>query len=1389
MKKKLTTIILCFLPLLSWAQNITFADATVKAICVANWDTNQDGELSYEEAAAVKNLVGFSNNSRIKTFHELQYFTGLTSIDDSAFDGCSSLTSINIPKGVTSIGRYSFRFCSSLASITIPKSLTSIGEGAFVLCEHLMSITIPESVIDIGEAAFVGCSGLTSITIREGVTYIGDGAFMACSGLTSIIIPEVVTSIGSHAFSDCSNLTSITIPRCVTSIGSYAFSGCSGLTSVTIPNSITSIGNGAFHGCSGLTSVTAEKTTPVAIDSETFTNRANATLFVPAGCKATYEGADYWKEFKEIVEVSTIGTNIEFADNEVKAICVANWDTNNDGELSYDEAAAVKNLVGFSNNEGIKTFQELQYFTGLTSIDSYAFFNCSSLTSITIPNSVNSIGSRAFTLCSALTSITIPKGVTSIGEYAFDCCSGLTSIVVDQGNPVYTSANGANAIIEKASNTLIAGCKNTIIPEGVTSIAGYAFSGCSGLTRIIIPEGVTSIGDNAFYHCYGLTSVTIPKDVTSIGNHAFYNCSGLTSIVVKEGNSVYTSANGANAIIEKASKTLIAGCKNTIIPKGVTSIAGSAFSGCSGMTSITIPEGVTSIGGNAFIDCSGLSSITIPESVFSIGNSVFNFCSRLTSIVVEEGNPVYTSANGANAIIEKASNTLIAGCKSTIIPESVTSIGEYAFDGCSGLTSITLPECVTSIGTYAFFNCYGLTSVTVEMTTPVAIVAGTFTNRANATLHVPAGCKAAYESADIWKEFKEIVEVDASNGTVDNTLTFHYAKESVYWHYPQDLLIQLKSISSDNNRFAADYDFRSGYDFDFEDGRYRSYTDSILIQVSPDIDVAHAEIGLLNSDNEDIISAGLVVVTEVKRHDDAGQWVIKFKLQDGKIDALLDKYLNGKYAVSVDNNIVTVYDVSLELVKTEHAYDFNVNGVSVAGIHNRYTNTEQSPNGMTTWTDDPDNNPNSFCYEMTWHGGEAYSTIFYRDGYSESDLDDWGLNTCNRHGHSLNSPSERKTSGTDNRQNQPILPVAPNCTLPGEDGTWIKIDIEFPDYNEEGKFTPIRGFFVTLDNHFAIEGGNSEKNAWAAYEYRNVAKYSYNNGVKDIYGDEVLITPLWGNKGSIYIKKTNNVIGDVIGFRVHAVNLDGTLTDPDGRAFYVVINDSEQDLNPLDEDDNVDYSSAGSSINEDTNLTGTVVNNMYYNIGTDAGGFSAEDGCIVITKETSDEQMEALEGLGITDEELKQNFTGIIFKVPAGKGKVAVTAETTGNMTLKVKVGNDEPMEMELSGKLKIRVPYNVTEETMVYIFAGTADEGASRGQQRASSGDSSLRIYGIELEATLRGDVNGDTTVDAADVTALADYIVGNGTLANEAAAYVNDDDKIDIADLAALIEIIKNM
>ena len=318
----------------------------------------------------------------------------------------------------------------------------------------------------------------------------------------------------------------------------------------------------------------------------------------------------------------------------------------------------------------------------------------------------------------------------------------------------------------------------------VNAIGQHAFDGCTGLTSITIPNSVITIGEHAFSDCTGLTSITIPKSVTSIDRNVFCGCTTLESISVASENTKYDSRNSCNAIIETSTNKLITGCRNTVIPNTVTEICDSAFYGQTGLTSITIPGSVTTIGYQAFDGCSGLTYINIPNSVTSITRNPFAECSGLSKITVASGNPNYYPCEGSNnynAIIETSSKRLITGCKNTVIPNEVTSIGYQAFYGCTGLTSITIPDNVTSIGTGAFldcssltsvtipsnvtsigiyaFGCSNLTSVTVKRSEPIFLYDDTFTNRAAATLYVPTGSKTAYEEANHWGDFSKIYMV------------------------------------------------------------------------------------------------------------------------------------------------------------------------------------------------------------------------------------------------------------------------------------------------------------------------------------------------------------------------------------------------------------------------------------------------------------------------------------------------------------------------------------------------------------------------------------------------------------------------------------------------------
>ena len=785
---------------------------------------------------------------------------GVTSIGASAFRGCSGLTSVTIPDSVTSIGVGAFEDCSGLVSVTIPDSVTSVGEYAFIGCSGLMSlfvgiknpkyssvnglllskdgrtliqgvngdVTIPDSVTSIGVGAFYNCSGLTSVTIPDSVRSIGDSAFSGCSGLTSVTIGNGVTSVGDYAFSGCSGLTSVTIGNGVTSIGSSVFSGCSGLTSVAIPDSVTSIEDGAFSLCSGLTSVTIPDSV-TSIGGRAFYNCNGLTsVTIPDSVTSIGSYAFYGCSSLASVtipdSVTSIGDSAFSGCSGLTSVTIPDSVTSIGSYAFYGCSVLMSFSVGINNlnyssvnglllsKDGRTLIQgvngDVTIPEGVTSIGSYAFYNCSGLTSVTIPDSVTSIGSSVFSGCSGLADengfiivrntlynyfgtdgeITIPDGVTNVGSSAFYGCSGPTNVTIPDsvtsiGERAFYNCNGLTSVtipdsVTSIGSSAFSGCSgltNVTIPDSVTSIGSGAFSGCSGLTSVTIPDSVTSIGSSAFFGCSGLTSVTIPDSVTSIGSSAFEYCSGLTSVTIPD-----SVTNIGSSAFEYCS-----GLTHVTIPDSVTSIGSYAFYGCSSLASVTIPDSVTSIGDYAFSGCSGLTSVTIPDSVTSIEDSTFEDCSGLNDVAI----PQCVCDQGMSSVFPSAYQSIT----NVVISGKVTNIGERTFDGCIGLTSVTIPQCactnrysfsstfpsayrtitnvtlsdnVTSIGDYAFSSCTGLTSVVIpNSVTSIAVNAfSSYMMRSITSVTIPQCVCTNRLSAVFPRSYQSITNVVIADG-------------------------------------------------------------------------------------------------------------------------------------------------------------------------------------------------------------------------------------------------------------------------------------------------------------------------------------------------------------------------------------------------------------------------------------------------------------------------------------------------------------------------------------------------------------------------------------------------------------------------------------------------
>ena len=1123
----------------------------------------------------------------------------------------------------------------------------------------------------------------------------------------------------------------------------------------------------------------------------------------------------------EVTKKEELDYPISFADEAVKAVCVENWDTDGDSELSYAEAAAVTDLgEAFKYNRQITSFDELQHFIGLKSIGYSAFNYCTNLMSVTIPSNVTSIGEYAFANCSGLTSVTISEGVTSIGSSAFSFCTNLTSVSI----PSSVTSIGENAfgygLTKVIVSDIAAWCgisfgdssanplyfaqhiysdENTeitklVIPSSVTSIGDWAFCNCSGLTSVTISEGVTSIGSSAFSFCCSLTSVAIPSSVMSIGSYAFGGSYGLSSVTVDEGNGVYDSRNNCNAIIETATNTIIMGCLNTVIPESVTSIGDNVFSGCTGLMSVTIPSSVTSIGNSAFSGCSNLLSINLPPNLEFIGRSAFSGCANiadfnipntvthigsdafsgtgittltipksvieiesninygyspaarctnLESIFVEEGNPAFMSENGVLFNKDKTILMCYPAGKSDdkyIMPNTVTIVGAGAFNSNKHLMTVTLSRNLEIIGDGAFIWCSGLRDIYSYIIPDesdeydlgfgyginIFLLSTDWNNPIVPTLHVPVGCKQYYEQWSLWN-WMNIVEMEDTN--------IEFADPAV------------KAIC------VANWDTNGDGELSYDEAAAVTDLGEVFknnLEITS-FDELQYFTGLMTIGYPAFANCtGLTSVTIPEGVTSIGQYAFYGCY-------MLAKITFAESVTSIENEAfygcTSLTSVTIPKGVTSIGLESffgcpNLESITVASGNAVFDSREDCNAIIETGTNtliagcQSTVIPNS----VTCIGPEAFYCCYNLTSItipeSVTNIGDWAFRECSSLtsvtlNEGLTNIGDMAFAYCESLTSINIPSSVANISGMAFCGCSGLTSVTIPEGVTnigDHAFWQCTGLTSVTIPSSVTSIGDGAFNACSSLTSITIPSSVTSIGEYVFYGSSLtevislMEEPFYIDESvfSVWDEETQKAVFTTATLYVPAGTKEKYLATP---AWNLFLNIVEMGLEPVEQGETVDF---GTDISEDTNIDGNTVGDIYYSISSGDGSYDPSEGCIVVTSPTDDETVSGVSGTDIFGEDFNAHFTGVVFKVAPGKGTIRVEAQTTGNMVLKVKIGDGDPITMELEGKLKVSFPYNVSEETYVYIYGG--ENSAAANGMRFAPATGSLKIYGIEVESVTDG-------------------------------------------------------
>ena len=672
---------------------------------------NGDGALYYYNSANQVPSFAFYRYGQSAANDQLEHVflpLTLTSISYNAFTDCINLMSISLPNNINQIGIEAFSGCSNLAKVDMPSSLKVLGIGAFKNCVALTEMTLGDSLLVLPLSAFEGCKSLKSISLSKSLLVIDEQAFKSCKSLTEVIIPPSVTMINYYAFQSCTSLRRIVLSASLQSIGRYAFQDCYNMAEIDLPGSVNSIGWGAFNNCGSLNTVYVNALDALAMNLEDDVfgnlNLKTCSLHVPYQTKPMYALAQQWRDFGTIVE-ATNGLKLN-----VKEVILA------------ENAGSHSSIFVRSNAAWTVTSNQ----AWLSVADKGGFgndsirFTATENPSLSIRKAIVTVVAEGVEPQCVLVTQSASMKVVTISA------GGLSKALTKQEKLNLSrltikgvmDASDFKTIRDSLPNLTNLNLAETTVAsyygrDGVSSdywdnyaaqtIPAYAFSvpynsGNMLLKEVVLPTSITDIGNSAFAYCYALESVVVPNSVTTIGNEAFSNCSKLKYLTL--GTSVKT-------------------------------IAGEAFESCYELTEVLMPNSVESIESYAFNGCHKLTNLVFGTKLVSIGSQAFYGCERLVNV---------------------------------LLPNSLKTIGYNAFYACNQLSRVSLPASLTFVDEYAL-GCSSLQSISVYARNPLSLSASTVfynVNKSECILSVPAGTKKLYSTASVWKDFTNIVEMEAA---------------------------------------------------------------------------------------------------------------------------------------------------------------------------------------------------------------------------------------------------------------------------------------------------------------------------------------------------------------------------------------------------------------------------------------------------------------------------------------------------------------------------------------------------------------------------------------------------------------------------------------------------